>query len=173
MAVAKARPELPLLIVGDGPARSWLQQVLAGTRARFTGELRGDELATAYASADLLACTSLTETFCQVAQEAMASGLPVLGFRAGGVQDVVPHGEAGLLCPPCDDARWLRAIDRLTDDITLRRDYAARARTVAEGRTWGNVFDRLLGEYGEIAHAARGAKVKVQGSRFRVGRLEG
>ena len=173
VAVARARPDLPLLIVGDGPARPWLRQMLAGTLAHFTGELRGDALATAYASADLLACTSLTETFCQVAQEAMASGLPVLGFRAGGVQAVVPHAEAGLLCPPGDDARWLAAIDQLTGDRSLRRTYATRARTIAEGRTWDNVFDRLLGEYDEIAHAARGAKIRVPGSRIKVGRLEG
>jgi phosphatidylinositol alpha 1,6-mannosyltransferase len=169
VAIARARPNLPLLIVGDGPARPWLQAALVGHRAHFTGELRGDDLATAYASADLHLCTSLTETFCQVAQEAMASGLPVVGFRAGGVQDVVAHEEAGLLCTPGEEVAWLRAIDRLVGDRALRRVHATRARAIAEGRTWGAVFDRLLGEYDKIAHAkreARSSKFKVQGSRF-------
>ena len=155
VTIAQARPELPLLIVGDGPARPWLELALAGRRAHFAGELRGEELATAYASADLLACTSLTETFCQVAQEAMASGLPVIGFRAGGVCDVVAHGEAGILCTPGDDADWLAAVDRLAGDAPLRRAHAMRARAIAEQRTWGAVFERLLVEYAEIAHARR------------------
>jgi len=155
VTIAEARPELPLLIVGDGPARPWLERALAGRRAHFAGELRGDELATAYASADFLACTSLTETFCQVAQEAMASGLPVIGFRAGGVSDVVAHGEAGFLCTPGDDAAWLDAVDRLAGDAPLRRAHAVRARAIAEQRTWGAVFDRLLGEYTEITRARR------------------
>jgi glycosyltransferase involved in cell wall biosynthesis len=169
VAVARARPTLSLLVVGDGPARPWLQRELAGHRAHFTGELRGDDLATAYASADLNLCPSLTETFCQVAQEAMASGLPVVGFRAGGVQDVVAHDEAGLLCPPGEEAAWLGAIDRLAGDRALRRAHAARARAIAEGRSWDAVFDRLLGEYGEMAHVRRAAAgAKFRGSEFKV-----
>ncbi len=155
VTIARARPDLPLLIVGDGPARPGLERALAGRRAHFTGELRGPALGAAYASADLLACPSLTETYCQVAQEAMASGLPVAGFRAGGVQDVIAHGETGLLCPPGDDRDWLAQIDALTGDPARRARYGARARAVAEGRTWGAVFDHLLDEYGEIAHARR------------------
>lgn len=155
LTIAHARPELPLLIVGDGPARPRLMAALAGHRAHFTGELRGADLATAYASADLLVCTSLTETFCQVAQEAMASGLPTLAFRAGGVQDVVRHGETGTLCPVGDDAAWLAALDALTGDAALRQAYAHRARTLAEGRSWSALFERLLGEYQEIAASPR------------------
>lgn len=155
LTIARARPDQPLLIVGDGPARTQLTEALAGTRTHFTGELRGADLAAAYASADLLACTSLTETFCQVAQEGMASGLPVLGFRAGGVQDVVLHGETGLLCQPGDDHAWLTNIAALTGDTATRRIYARRAREVAEGRTWAAVFERLLSEYQEIVDARR------------------
>ena len=177
VAIARARPDLPLLIVGDGPARGWLQGALAWHRAHFTGELRGDDLAAAYASADLHLCPSLTETFCQVAQEAMASALPVVGFRAGGVQDVVAHEEAGLLCPPGEEVAWLGAIDRLVSDRGLRRSQATRARAIAEGRTWGAVFDRLLDDYDEIAHAGRGMVGKrVRGTRFessKVGKFGG
>lgn len=155
LTIARARPDLPLLIVGDGPARPQLMAALVGHRVHFTGELRGAALAEAYASADILVCTSLTETFCQVAQEAMASGLPTLAFRAGGVQDVVLHGETGTLCTVGDDANWLTALDALTGDAALRHDYARRARTIAEGRSWSALFERLLGEYQEIAARPR------------------
>ncbi|HEY8597827.1 MAG TPA: glycosyltransferase family 1 protein [Thermomicrobiales bacterium] len=166
LSFAATRPEVPLLIIGDGPARPQLAAALAGTRAYFTGELRGAALAAAYASADFLICTSLTETFCQVAQEAMASGLPTIGFRAGEIQDVILDGETGILCPPADERAWHAAIDTLCDGPIARRRLARRAREVAEGRTWASVFDRLLGEYQEIIDAhpvplRRGRAVKA------------
>ncbi len=166
LSFAAARPEVPLLIIGDGPARPQLAAALAGTRAHFTGELRGAALGAAYASADLLICTSLTETFCQVAQEAMASGLPTIGFRAGGIQDVILDGETGILCPPDDERAWHRAIDTLCDEPSVRHSLARRAREVAEGRTWASVFERLLGEYQEITDAypvplRRGRSIKA------------
>ena len=156
VTTARARPHLPLLVVGDGPARPWLRDVLGEGRAHFTGELQGAALAAAYASADLFLCTSQTETYCQVAQEAMASGLPVIGFRAGGVRDVVAHGETGLLCDPGDERDWIRAIDTLAGDAALRRRLGVQARAAAEGRSWAAVFDRLLDDYGEIVRARGG-----------------
>lgn len=162
LTIAAARPDLPLLIVGDGPARPQLMDALAGHRAHFTGELRGTALATAYASADLLVCTSLTETFCQVAQEGMASGLPTIGFRAGGVQDVIRDGETGLLCPVGDEKAWIAAITTLVEQAALRHTYARRAREVAEGRTWAALFEHLLGEYQELAAVYRRAQPRTR-----------
>src|SRR2546421_3988019 len=63
----------------------------------FTGYLQGEELASAYASADVFAFPSLTETFGQVVLEAMASGLPVAGLLAEGVCDLVSDGRTGYL----------------------------------------------------------------------------
>lgn len=155
VTVARARPDLPLLIVGDGPARPALERALAGTRAYLTGELRGAALAAAYASGDLFLCPSQTETFCQVAQEAFASGLPVVGFRAGGVRDVVTHGATGLLCAPENDQDWLAAIDALIDDPARRASYGQQARAVAEQRSWTAVFDQLLHDYQGLATTRR------------------
>ena len=86
-----------LVIVGDGPAYGELQQELVGLPVTFTGYLSGGELATTYASADIFAFPSRTETFGQVVLEAMASGLPVVGLLSEGVCDLVEHGHTGLL----------------------------------------------------------------------------
>src|SRR5207302_509251 len=86
-----------LVMVGDGPARTEIQHELAGLPVTFTGYLRGEELATAYASADIFAFPSHTETFGQVVLEAMASGLPVVGLNAEGIRDLVSHEHTGLL----------------------------------------------------------------------------
>src|SRR5579883_2291985 len=86
-----------LVIVGHGPAYAEVQQELKDVPVTFTGYLSGEDLATAYASADVFAFPSFTETFGQVVLEAMASGLPVVGLRAEGVSDLVTSGQTGLL----------------------------------------------------------------------------
>ena len=97
--LAEALPDKHLRVVGDGPKRVPLEQRLAGKNVTFSGELRGSALAEAFASAKLFVFPSHTETFGQVVQEAMASGLPVVGVQAGGVADLVRPGETGLLAP--------------------------------------------------------------------------
>lgn len=67
------RGEVKVLVIGDGPARGWLEERLPG--AVFTGFLCGHALARAVASGDILLNPSSTEAFCNVTLEAMASGL--------------------------------------------------------------------------------------------------
>ena len=69
---------------------------------RFVGYKTGEDLADHYAAADIFAFASLTETFGNVVLEAMASGLPVVALRAGGVGETVRPGETGLLVEPSD-----------------------------------------------------------------------
>ncbi|GAA5880343.1 hypothetical protein JCM3774_006734 [Rhodotorula dairenensis] len=96
---ATNRPACQLVFVGDGPARAEAESLCAqyGLGALFLGFRKGEELAAAYASADIFAFPSFTETFGQVVSEAQASGLPVVGLRAEGVSDLVEHGRTGLL----------------------------------------------------------------------------
>src|SRR5205814_7058842 len=99
--VGADRPNVRVLIVGDGPARPALEKWL-GASARFVGYRSGDDLADHYAAADLFAFASLTETFGNVILEAMSSGLPVVAVRAGGPGDTIRPGETGLLVEPAD-----------------------------------------------------------------------
>jgi phosphatidylinositol alpha 1,6-mannosyltransferase len=145
--VARAVPDCPLVIVGDGPARGLLAAQLAGWNVRLTGALHGLQLATAYASADIFIFPSATETFGQVVREAMASGLPSVAIRAGGVQDVVRDGSTGILCPPGDDDAFVQATKILVGDPDLRRSAGRAARREAEKHTWPSVFDRLMTWY--------------------------
>jgi glycosyltransferase involved in cell wall biosynthesis len=151
IAVARALPDYPLLIVGDGPARGMLAAELAGRHVHIAGLLQGQELAAAYASADIFLFPSATETFGQVVREAMASGLPVIGVRAGGVQDLIRDGETGLLCAPGNEAALVAATRRLAEDATLRRTMGAAARQEAERHTWEAVFDHLMDCYERLA----------------------
>lgn len=88
-----------LVIVGHGPAFDEIQALCSTARipVTFTGYLQGQSLSQAYASADIFAFPSTSETFGQVVLEAMASGLPVVAIEAEGVKDLVCHQRTGLL----------------------------------------------------------------------------
>ncbi len=96
---ARARdPRLELVLAGGGPEEDALRARLNGS-ARFLGWLEGDELARAYADADLFLFCSQTDTFGQVVLEAQASGLPVVAVAAGGPAELIESGRSGMLCP--------------------------------------------------------------------------
>lgn len=136
-----------LILVGDGPARAELQQRMYGLPAHFVGYLKGQDLATAYASADIFVFPSDTETFGQVVQEAMASGLAVVGARSGGTLDLVSEGVNGHLFEP-QVASDLRAqLRRLIADNDTRIAMGLAGRAAAERRSWPSVMRELLGHY--------------------------
>ncbi len=132
-----------LVIVGDGVDRRKLESAMP--TAVFTGALYGDELATAYASMDAFVHPGEHETFCQVVQEALASGLPVIAPDAGGPRDLVTPCRTGLLLPVNEfEARLPAAVDHL---IQERHRYAPAARRSVLGRSWPVICDELLGHY--------------------------
>ncbi|KDN48555.1 hypothetical protein RSAG8_02542, partial [Rhizoctonia solani AG-8 WAC10335] len=97
--LGESTPTPIFVFAGEGPARGSLEELccLKKIPARFTGHLSGEQLAKCYASADIFAFPSFTETFGQVVLEALASGLPVVGVDADGTRDLVQHERTGLL----------------------------------------------------------------------------
>ncbi len=95
-----------LVLVGAGPEEQRLRGLLP--RAHFLGLLHGDDLSRAYASLDVFVHTGRHETFCQSAQEALASAVPVVAPAQGGPVDVVCDGVTGLLYRPGTARRWPR-----------------------------------------------------------------
>ncbi len=143
-------PDAHLVLIGDGPARQELEQALAGRRATFTGFLKGEALAEAYASADLFAFPSTTETFGQAVLEAMASGLPVIAFDAEGVRDLVRHNETGLLVPEGDNDAFTDGLRSLLRQPERQAAMHTLARSAAETRTWDSVLNDLLHTYESV-----------------------
>ena len=141
-------PGIALTIIGDGALREDLEAQFAGTGTHFTGYLLGDELAAAFASADIFTFTGAVETFGQVVQEAMASGLPSVVINEGGVGELVIEGETGYTCP-ADPAAFAAAVRTLRDEPALRAQMGFKARQIAEGRPWERVLAQLEGHYSE------------------------
>ena len=99
------------LIVGHGGDEAWLREHLP--QAEFTGVLRGEELATAYANMDLFVFPSHTDTFGNVVLEALASGVPAIVTPDGGPRTIVRDGVTGRIVP--DDEFTAAIADVLAD----------------------------------------------------------
>ncbi|MFN3373620.1 MAG: glycosyltransferase, partial [Chloroflexus sp.] len=122
----------------------------------FTGYLKGEALAAAYASADAFVFPSDTDTFGQVIQEALASALPVVAARAGGAIDLVQHGQNGFLFTPGVASDLRARLRELLADDTRRMEQGLAGRAAAERRSWPSVMEELMGYYGYAMRRRRG-----------------
>ena len=139
-----------LAFVGSGPGREELERLFAGTPTVFTGYLAGADLAAAYASADVFAFPSTTETLGLVAMESMASGVPVVGADAGGIPFAVDHGRTGYLVAPGDADQLTARLEELLTDADLRARMGEQARADAERHSWLAATEALV-DYYELA----------------------
>ncbi len=145
LASVQDLPGTALVLVGGGPEEARLRTVLP--RAHFAGVRRGAELGRLVASFDVFCHTGSTETFCQSAQEALASGVPVVAPAAGGPLDLVRHGVNGLLYRPGDAAGLRAHVVGLLEDDAARRRMGVAARAGVADRSWRSLGDQLLGHY--------------------------
>jgi glycosyltransferase involved in cell wall biosynthesis len=161
LPILKSFPEVRLAVVGDGPSLQDLRKKFAGTDTVFTGYLKGEELATAYASGDIFAFTGDKETFGNVVVEAMASGLPVLAPNSGGVTDLVIDDHNGRLYDPNHPESLLEAIVAMIKNKDLASKYGRSGRLLAEQRTWEITLDELFVHYERVIGMDRpGGKYK-------------
>jgi len=124
-------PKLRFVLCGDGPVKEQFQQAVAaaglGEMVEMRGWLDGSPLLEAYHEADIfLHPSEMTETEDQEGVpnsllEAMATGLPVVATRHGGIPEAVRDGTDGILVAEKDPAALAAAIDRLLRNTTLRR----------------------------------------------------
>ncbi len=140
-------PNLRLALVGDGPARAQLEQQYQSDRVVFAGFLKGEELAAAYASADVFVMPSTTETMGFVTLEAMSSQVPVLAARAGGTTDLIRDRENGILFDPMNSVTLVEGMRELLNDKALRQRLGAAGRKRAEQQSWEQETHSLLESY--------------------------
>ncbi len=149
---------LQVVAIGAGPAEGYFRERLPD--AVFTGQLTGEELATALASTDVFLNPSITETFGNVTLEAMACGLPVMAAAASGTTSLVKDGITGRLAEPGD-------IDAMASELAdYQRDPALRARHGAAGLEFAKRMD-----WDEINAAVMHVYQRVIERRSRLNRL--
>ena len=142
--------KIQVVIIGDGPSRERLEKILP--LARFTGHIHGAELGIAMASLDLLISTGENETFCQVIQEAFASGLPVIAPATGGPVDLVIPGLNGLLYQPGSLQSLRVNVLKLVSEATKLAALGRNGQQMVQGRTWSALSDELIGHYQNAIH---------------------
>ena len=127
--------------MGHGPYSEALAEKLPD--AIFTGYLSGEQLANAYASADIFAFPSTTDTFGNVVLEAQASGLPALVSDIGGPKELVINGYNGFITKARDVGALVTAITNLMDDSQLRTQMGENARHSVVERNWPDAFRKF------------------------------
>jgi sulfoquinovosyltransferase len=131
--------ELPedtrLCFVGAGPQERQLRSVFCDSRAYFMGQLHGEELSRAFASADILILPSDSETLGLVVLESMASGVPVIAARAGGIPSLIDDGVTSFLVTPCNTAEYVARLTELRNN-EFRFGMGKLARQEAEKWSW-------------------------------------
>jgi phosphatidylinositol alpha 1,6-mannosyltransferase len=144
------REKFHFLMVGHGGEEVWLRERLH--RAEFTGVLRGEALARAYANMDLFVFPSHTDTFGNVVLEALASGVPAIVTPDGGPRTIVRDGETGRIVP---DDQFAAAIAGILADPAGHQRMRQAARAHAVNASWDSVFDGIYSAYQEFEPLAR------------------
>lgn len=138
--------DMHYVIVGRGVAR-WAQLASdLGIRSRvhFHDGLYGDELVGAYQQADIYLSCSRSETMPLVVLEAMAAGCAPVVTNVSGSQDLVDHGENGLLAPPDDTETLAAHLSELAESEPLRMQFRRSNLERADSYDWSNIALRYL-----------------------------
>lgn len=140
-------PNARLAMVGSGPQADDLKKMMDPAFTTFTGYLSGADLQSAFASGDVFAFPSVTETLGLVALESFASGVPVVGARAGGIPFVIDEAKTGYLVEPEDYDAWAERIALLLNDEALRTEMGHTARSEALRHGWRAATESLVDYY--------------------------
>jgi glycosyltransferase involved in cell wall biosynthesis len=132
-------PRAKFVLVGDGPERAALEKKYP--QFHYAGMRRGEELAAHYASADVFAFASVTETFGNVVTEAMASGLVVLAYDYAATREHVRDGVNGFAAAFGEREAFLDGVRILLERRAAWPVIREAARRTAEGITWDAIFD--------------------------------
>lgn len=149
------------LIVGEGTERESLEQCM--TKAVFTGFLEGEPLAEAYANMDVFVFPSETDAFGNVAQEAIASGVPAIVSDKGGPKFIIRDGESGFIAHGHDD--YAKLALQLYNDRGLLHKMKLAAREKALSHSWDSIFESVYKGYHEsirLERLAKAAKEKAK-----------
>ena len=147
-------PDAMLHIVGDGPRRNYLEVLTKRLNLErniiFHGFVSKEELLSLYKNCRVFCHPSLSEGFCHVTLEAMATGRPVVSTDNFGSK-MVEHGKTGFLVPPGDSEAIADAILKVLDDYELTYNMGIKARKkIEEEYDWHKVAEKYYGVYQEV-----------------------
>ena len=154
--IRRLRERLPhdmgfrVTIIGDGPERGAIEQLIAryslGDTVRLMGFQTRDAIRSVFAEADLFVLPTVLESFGIAALEARSAGLPVVARTQAGISEFIHHGEEGLLAE--SDAEMIELLMQLIMDQPLRASMAKHNReTPGPATSWNEVIERHVTMY--------------------------
>ena len=150
----RSRTPVKAVVVGDGPERGRYEQLAADLGLLpDVVEFRGAVAMSAqeYRAADIFVLTSDFEGTPNVILEAMASGLPVVACRTGGVAEIVRHGETGYIAERGDEASAVEHLQTLIESSMLRARMGQAARQYVQDNYALSRLPKVLSEFYENA----------------------
>jgi phosphatidylinositol alpha 1,6-mannosyltransferase len=143
--------DFSLLVVGEGSERAWLAEKLR--HGVFTGVLRDERLAEAYANMDVFLFPSRTDTYGNVIQEAAASGVPAVVTDEGGPKCLVEPGRTGFIAR--SDGEFIAHAVELAANLEKRRAMGTAAREKMNGVSWDAACEMTYAAYRFGMNSAR------------------
>lgn len=131
-----------------------LKQKIEGSKYKaditLEANLPREELVKAYADAKLFVLHSREESQGIVFAEAMATGLPVVATKIGGIPYVVANGKSGLLCPYGDVDTMTEMVEQLMMDDAKWKEYSDAAKEIAKNYSWRDIAERIVELYNHV-----------------------
>ena len=149
--------KLNFIIAGDGAAREELEAKMPS--AYFTGKLDQEELALYYASSDVFAFPSISETYGNVVVEAMASGCACVIADGGGSRSFIKHHFNGFLCEPNNEEEYLQRIIQIIDDNNLKQKFRMNSFSLVKKISWSSLVDQYFKELELLAKTTNSDKI--------------
>lgn len=144
--LATLEHEVQYIIVGDGPQREALQQMVSElglNQVEFIGEIPNEDVFRYLSHAQLFILPSYREAFGIAYIEAMACGLPVIACEGEGPEDFINHGENGFLIPKHDVEMLQRLTEELLRSPSYREEIGSAAQRTAREYTWEQNVDQV------------------------------
>lgn len=143
-----------LIIVGPRTLITGLEKCPIPDGVTFTGVLKGTALKRQFESADAFVLPTLEEGLALVIGEAMTFGLPIITTSSSGAEDIMTHGEEGLILRPCDSTALTNSFEMLLDSPQMRKQMAAASwkasKTLAN---WRDTTRSLINELHRLQKA--------------------
>ncbi len=152
--IKQKEPNARLLIVGDGPDRQGLENLVQKLDLQqsidFVGGIPQERVPHYMMACDIFTLPSLSEGFGLACLEAMACGLPVVTTDVGGLPDLIKDGENGFLIPARNVAELARKLATLLESDELRAVISRNNREKAKKYDWSLISHQIEGIYESV-----------------------
>jgi N-acetyl-alpha-D-glucosaminyl L-malate synthase BshA len=152
--IFKRNSEVKLLLIGDGPERKNLKNMVETHNLTlsvdFMGNVANQKIPEYLSISDIFVLPSLSEGFPSVILEAMASGLPIIATRVGGLPEIIKEGENGFLVDPKNSNQIADKAVLFLENSRLREKISGNNKEKSKEYNWENIIEKLVKVYLEV-----------------------